>query len=187
MNKQTYWTLFKNAGGVPFVILVNLIMLVFITINITCNFFMQHWAYASDDHQQAFYAFYSSTIFVFAVSAGVFAFLRVSVIMCYFQQALKTIHNKYLNMVFSAPVNVYFDITPLPKILNRFSKDLSMMDESLWLSFSSLLGCAYIVLSSLIVAGIAVYWMIIVVCVFAVLAFWLFSYTLPVYTDTNRI
>ena len=90
-------------------------------------------------------------------------------------------HNRYLNILFSAPVNLYFDVTPLGKILNRFSNDLAVMDKSLWMSFTSLIGCIYMILSGLIVASIAVQWMIIVVSVFAILILWQFMYTVNAY------
>ena len=30
--------------------------------------------------------------------------------------------------VLNAPVNLYFDVTPIGRILNKFSKDLSILD-----------------------------------------------------------
>ena len=107
--------------------------------------------------------------------------------MCCFLQVSKTLHNKYLSIVFNAPINLYFDVTSIGMILSRFSKDLGVIDETLWLSFSSLLGCFYIALSVLIVASIAVYWMIIVVVVFFLIAVCLFSYSTKAYKDTQKI
>ena len=41
------------------------------------------------------------------------------------------LHKSLIGKLFSAPVNTYFDITPLGRILNRFSKDLDMLDSIL--------------------------------------------------------
>lgn len=41
------------------------------------------------------------------------------------------LHKSLVGKVFSAPVNTYFDITPLGRIINRFSKDLDMLDSML--------------------------------------------------------
>ena len=41
------------------------------------------------------------------------------------------LHASLVGKVFAAPVNTYFDITPLGRILNRFSKDLDMLDSML--------------------------------------------------------
>ena len=42
-----------------------------------------------------------------------------------------SLHKSLVGKVFAAPVNTYFDITPLGRILNRFSKDLDMLDSLL--------------------------------------------------------
>jgi len=41
----------------------------------------------------------------------------------------KRLHNELIAYVFRAPINLFFDITPIGKILNRFSKDLAVLDE----------------------------------------------------------
>jgi len=35
----------------------------------------------------------------------------------------KQIHEDMLSKVLNAPINLYFDVTPIGRILNRFSKD----------------------------------------------------------------
>jgi ABC-type multidrug transport system fused ATPase/permease subunit len=37
-------------------------------------------------------------------------------------------HNTVIEKVMSAPVNLFFDVTPIGKILNRFSRDLEILD-----------------------------------------------------------
>lgn len=41
----------------------------------------------------------------------------------------KLMHNELIAYVFRAPINLFFDVTPMGKILNRFSKDLAVLDE----------------------------------------------------------
>jgi len=43
-------------------------------------------------------------------------------------RAVSILHNKMLNKVLSAPINLFYDVTPIGKILNRFSKDLNVID-----------------------------------------------------------
>jgi len=40
-------------------------------------------------------------------------------------------HSRLLSVIFSAPINSYFDITPVGRIINRFSKDLDAIDSLL--------------------------------------------------------
>jgi len=56
--------------------------------------------------------------------------------------------------VLRAPVNLYFDTTPIGRILNRFSKDLQELESG----FSFLLGSAYAMVFNLVyVVVIAVF------------------------------
>jgi len=41
----------------------------------------------------------------------------------------KKLHNILIAYVFRAPINTFFDVTPVGKILNRFSKDMAVIDE----------------------------------------------------------
>jgi ABC-type multidrug transport system fused ATPase/permease subunit len=59
---------------------------------------------------------------------SLFTFLRNAVLVLTGWSAAKIIHQQMLNRVINAPINLYFDITPIGRILNRFSKDLSIMD-----------------------------------------------------------
>lgn len=43
----------------------------------------------------------------------------------------RNLHNKLLKCVLAAPINTYFDVTPIGRIMNRFSKDLDCMDTLL--------------------------------------------------------
>ena len=40
----------------------------------------------------------------------------------------KLIHEEMLGKVLNAPINLYFDVTPIGRILNKFSKDLEVAD-----------------------------------------------------------
>lgn len=54
--------------------------------------------------------------------------MRTAVLVFTGWSAAKSIHKHMLNRVINAPINLYFDITPIGRILNRFSKDLSIME-----------------------------------------------------------
>ena len=48
-----------------------------------------------------------------------------------------------LAKVLRAPINLFYDVTPIGKILNRFSKDLQVMDQQLCFIIGSFLACFY--------------------------------------------
>ena len=43
----------------------------------------------------------------------------------------RILHEEMLKKTWNAPINLYFDKTPSGRILNRFSKDINKMDESI--------------------------------------------------------
>jgi ABC-type multidrug transport system fused ATPase/permease subunit len=66
-----------------------------------------------------------------------------------------------IGKVMDAPINLYFDVTPIGRILNRFSKDLSVMEQQVMWPFGGFLVMLYQTLAVLIVATIVVKWIII--------------------------
>lgn len=55
----------------------------------------------------------------------------------------KKLHNELIAYVFRAPINLFFDITPLGKILNRFSKDMAVIDEQIYYNLGGLAICLW--------------------------------------------
>ena len=65
-----------------------------------------------------------------------------------------------LAKVMNAPINLYFDVTPIGRILNRFSKDLNVLETQLLWPLGGFLAMAYQGLSVLIIATIVVKWIL---------------------------
>ncbi|KAE9300185.1 hypothetical protein PF008_g23063, partial [Phytophthora fragariae] len=63
------------------------------------------------------------------------------------------IHWKHLRNVIAAPITTFFDVTPIGRVLNRFSRDLDEVDNPLPYSALWLLLCVFQVLSSFIVCA----------------------------------
>jgi ABC-type multidrug transport system fused ATPase/permease subunit len=42
--------------------------------------------------------------------------------------ATRQLHSDMIGKVLEAPVNLYFDVTPVGRILNKFSKDLNQIE-----------------------------------------------------------
>ena len=43
-------------------------------------------------------------------------------------RAGRLIHENMVDKILQAPVNLYFDVTPIGRILNKFSKDLNGLE-----------------------------------------------------------
>jgi ABC-type multidrug transport system fused ATPase/permease subunit len=61
-----------------------------------------------------------------------------------------------LQKFFNAPINLFFDVTPIGRILNKFSKDLSGIEREFAWDVGNFLAMAYQALAILIVAVIVV-------------------------------
>jgi ABC-type multidrug transport system fused ATPase/permease subunit len=79
----------------------------------------------------------------FAILTSVFVFSRIMFLVFATLRASKTLHNRLIEKVLSAPINLFFDVTPIGKILNRFSRDLEMLDESIVFSIGSFMSYMY--------------------------------------------
>lgn len=82
------------------------------------------------------------------------AFLMIETCM----QTSKRLHDDLFRRVLQAPVNNYFDITPVGRILNRFSNDLDQMDSILPQEYQLLGQNVSMALGSLVVSAFASYW-----------------------------
>jgi len=67
-------------------------------------------------------------------------------------------HDELFRRVLRAPVTRYFDVTPVGRILNRFSNDLDQMDTTLPHEYQLFFQNVSMALGSLVVSAFASYW-----------------------------
>jgi ABC-type multidrug transport system fused ATPase/permease subunit len=126
-------------------------------------------------------------VFGLAFATVIFIILRVLGLLFMSLRTAKIAHNNVLKLVFQAPINTFFDITPIGKILNRFSKDIQVLDNSLCFNMGSFFACIYQTMAALIVATLAVRWILIAVFIVFFVGICLFKYALKGYKECNRI
>ncbi|XP_061693359.1 ATP-binding cassette sub-family C member 4-like [Syngnathoides biaculeatus] len=85
-------------------------------------------------HQATNLPFYLGVYSGLTAAAVVFGFARSLVIFHGLVKSTQTLHNRMFNAVLRTPV-LFFDVNPIGRILNRFSKDISQMDSLLPLTF----------------------------------------------------
>lgn len=72
-------------------------------------------------------------------------------------RASRRVHGVMLRAVFEAPLTTYFDVTPIGRILNRFSKDINTLDEGIGWQIDSVNKAFWLLQYSLIVAMFTVW------------------------------
>jgi ABC-type multidrug transport system fused ATPase/permease subunit len=92
-----------------------------------------------------------------------------------------------IERVMGAPVNLFFDVTPIGKILNRFSRDMQMLDENINYDLGSFGVFLYNMICCLFVAAYAVHYILVVELIFVIWASYYFKKTLPAYKECFRI
>ena len=92
--------------------------------------------------------------------------LLANVISCYLfyatlLKASERLHNKMVSSVITSPL-LYFDKTPVGRILNRFSKDIGSMDDVLPPQFLAAVEIALFAISTIILPVAANFWLLLV-------------------------
>ena len=80
--------------------------------------------------------------------AGIFFLTLSRIILSYFRtEASMTLHNNLLKRVLQFPVS-FFDVTPVGRIINRFSQDMATIDEDLAQTLSQCISMSSSILGS---------------------------------------
>lgn len=93
--------------------------------------------------------FWVGIYWTFAVLTMGLALLRSRMLLWASIRSCSRLHSRLMRGILRAPVNLYFDVVPLGRILNRFSKDLDHVDQVLPDNVLQLLQNAIFVLSIL--------------------------------------
>lgn len=97
------------------------------------------------------------------------------------------LHKTLLKIVFQAPINLFYDVTPLGQILNRFSKDLAVLDEMIYFNFGGFLVCLWQSIAPLVISSTAAPQIIPIILLAFSAAAYLFVYSVKAYKDCYRI
>lgn len=101
-------------------------------------------------------------------------------------RASMKLHSKMFNSVILSPVR-FFDLNPLGRILNRFSKDMSSVDEEIPATVYDFVQTLVVILSSVILTIIINYWIILPLIPLAVAFVYIRRYFLVSSIEIKRI
>ncbi|KAF9327392.1 hypothetical protein BG006_009279 [Podila minutissima] len=156
--------------------------------SISTSLWLTYWSGNSDTgkdiHSVAYYI-------------GIYAFLGLSYTLLTAFQAIilqvfcgirsaRVLHQNMLHGVLRSPMR-FFDTTPMGRILNRFSKDQSTIDEVLPRSFSGYSRTLFQVASVLVVVTLSTPSFIIVIIPFGLVYLWLQRYYLATSREIRRL
>lgn len=113
-------------------------MLFWITLMTGSNFWLSYWAnnFGTSEHSnEYFFTVYA----ILALTFSVFCFLRAALLFFQSIKCSRVLHKDMISRVIRAPINLFFDRIPIGRILNRYSKDLTIIDNYIASTFGSLM------------------------------------------------
>lgn len=160
----------KYAGSFNIAIIVICLVMQQVC-TVLANFYLTFWGSRSVEREEDGNAMSGNTnlqyllVFCLLSLGGVlFLMMRSLSLAQMSNRASIKIHTALLNRVMAAPV-AFFDVTPLGRIVNRFSSDLATIDESLMQSWSQVLQNVLGILAAVVSIGIATKGIFIIVLV----------------------
>lgn len=185
VNFSVYKRYLSYVGGAKQFIMTNLTLWCFVIFKVAGDFLVGSWATAEDQHSR--FGYYCGTYFFILVWQSIFVFLRVLSLTYYSFHGTKQLHEDMADRVLKAPVNLYFDTTPLGRILNRFSKDLSVIESNLVFEIGTGYVNFYNLLSVFGVAAFVVPWILLVMPFVLMITVWLYRHSIAATKETARI
>ena len=123
-------------------------MISWVLLQTASNFWLTYWS-SVNDPSNSFY--YLEIYTILNLSYPFFSVFRTIQLYCRSIRCSRTIHKAMFQSVLRAPINSFFDRVPVGRLLNRFSKDLTMVDTYLTLSYNMLLNNIYGLLADVFV------------------------------------
>ncbi|XP_031416224.1 ATP-binding cassette sub-family C member 4-like isoform X2 [Clupea harengus] len=119
-------------------------------------------------------------------AAVLFGFLRSMVFFKVLVRAAQTLHNRMFTSILRTPV-LFFDVNPIGRVLNRFSKDIGHLDSLLPWTFVDFIQVFLQIVGVIIVAGVIIPWILIPIIPLLAVFLYLRRYFLRTSRDIKRL
>ena len=162
----------RAAGGIWVAFLILLATTNVEGINILSRWWLTYWSThgGTNDIDHRGQAFYLAIYGAINLSAVLATFLRLLVITLGGLAASRKLFSRVLDSVLAAPM-AFFDVTPVGRIVNRFSKDMYTVDEQLVSTLRSYLATMGSVCSTIVVVSSITPWF--TVCLIPIIGYYL--------------
>ncbi|XP_034032269.1 multidrug resistance-associated protein 4-like isoform X2 [Thalassophryne amazonica] len=188
--------------GAPVVILLGVLLLNFAAevAYIMQDWWLSHWANEQEmlaknstmiqdgpnGTQQLDRDFYLGVYGGVSAAIIVFGYLRNLILFNILVRAAQSLHNRMFNAVLRTPVH-FFDVNPIGRVLNRFSKDVGQLDSNLPWTIVDFLQVCLQVLGVISVAASVIPWVLIPVIPLLIIFLVLRRYFLKTSRDVKRL
>jgi ATP-binding cassette subfamily C (CFTR/MRP) protein 1 len=147
---QIYIDHIKAMGGWPFVIIITIIFGLGQGAVVLSNFVLSWWSQDKYHHDDNWYIiFYAIVAFI----AALFLLGRGLVFAVSNTRASRQYHTGLFNSVMHAPAT-FFDQTPVGRLLNRFTKDISAIDANIPDLLQNLMGVVALLIGNVVAVAV---------------------------------
>ena len=182
---QVYKDYLGFTGGWKQLFCTHMALALFTISKVSGDYLVGSWTISPDQHSR--YAYYCTLYFTFTCLTSIFVGCRVASLMYFSWHGTKKLHEQMVARVLNAPINLYFDTTPIGRILNRFSKDLSILDVMLVYLFGSFYVNVYQLLAIVVMSTIIVPWIAIFFPIIFCVVIKLYRHSIDATKEVSRI
>ncbi|XP_033098314.1 multidrug resistance-associated protein 4-like isoform X2 [Anneissia japonica] len=199
---QVYKRFFRAGGGYLLLFILLFFIVVTQIIYVMADFWVSHWANQEEcrtlnvtcpddvfgDPYRYIDLSNKQSAYVFIGLIGVntlFAVLRAVIFFYVVLTATKNLHGYMFDSVIRTPI-LFFDVNPVGRILNRFTKDMGIMDDTLPAMFFDALQILFLASSIILVNCILNWYLIFITLPLCLLYFLVRHYGIPTLHDIKR-
>jgi ATP-binding cassette subfamily C (CFTR/MRP) protein 4 len=152
ITMKTWRSYGQALGGIAIAFLIIFLFVISQTSLLLTIVFLGKWAEASIETQPS--RFWLSLILSTTGGVVILAIIRAQAMFYFSIKASQQLHNRMLASVLRAKIE-FFDTNPLGRILNRFSADVGIIDETFPFTLHDFLVGFFVVLGSIATVGVA--------------------------------
>lgn len=127
VDKKIYLRYFKEVGGWLMVLTIVVVSTSNQLLTILANMGMTQWTKKNSNAEQLKGL---SSYGILGILAAVMIFIQMFIAACGAQRGARQFHSVLLSSIVRAPLR-FFDVTPVGRLINRFSKDINIIDDAI--------------------------------------------------------
>ena len=157
VKMSVYCQYFKYNGGICFMLTIVIVMIFWQFNKASSDLWLAYWSQPENQKEDPsqknkkwiFFGIYSSL----GVASAFFVFLRICLLTIGIVRLLRTLHNKMIEKLVKAPINLFHETIPRGQIYNRLSKDIDSMQFTIYMIGNSLVSIMSVI-GSLVLCSI---------------------------------
>ena len=185
VNSKVYWAYMQAGGGICRFTLLLFWYVAHCLLTILNTAWVAIWT-ADSQYKRNSLFYYLGGLLVVALLLSVISFIRTASMALVNIGASDRLHGGALRSILHAPTSFY-DVTPIGRIISRFSKDLHMMDNELGNYMDFFFWCSLYVFSTMCVIIYATPWFAVALVPISAVYFMTVNYFRSVNREAKRL